>query len=43
MAEVLEHGGAGSKELKCLGRDPLAGALQSGIISVGEGLVWLAF
>lgn len=43
MAEALEHSGAGSRELKCSGRDPLAGALQNGIISVGEGLARLAF
>lgn len=36
---TLGFGGAGSRKLRCLGRDPLAGALQSGIISVGKGLV----
>lgn len=42
MAEALKLGGAGSRELKCLGRCPLTGAFQSGIISVGEGLARLA-
>lgn len=38
-AVTLGFGGAGNRKLRCLGRDPMPGALQSGIISVGEGLV----
>lgn len=38
-AGALGFGGAGSRKRRCLGRDPQTGALQSGIISVGEGLV----
>lgn len=38
-AGALGFGGAGNRKLRCLGRNPLARALQSGIISVGEGLV----
>lgn len=42
VAEALGLGDAGSRELRCLERGPLEGALQSGIITVGKALAKLA-